>query len=886
MVNINELIGKYGALFGEQLELEHEYKAMGEEIFTRKLASSKEKGSFDTSTIGKKIVSLSWDDFRNNVKAILHLAIAPNKGARPKYYPILQYLVLDLFHDREDYLADKLTLATSSILVRECFKPDEASHSLTKIEQIITRLLANEIELEQCIASFAEDEKAQKKFIMSVEKGLSTRTTEFYKLHYARARMSHVNYEAPNIDRDQLQALVVKLIECMIGDGRGYFMIENKILYTKRGPKEFAIVQPTKFLTDLQDPMAERLRDNSRRLGPCVIPPQPWTNPLETSGYYGELMSFAPFIRQDLGAGNRFKKNHRKRLAMANLDVLMASVNAVQETPFKINKKVLEVWESVLRGGVGRFAGVPALTNENEPAPLGENPSEEEILTYRKFKFAWHKKATKVRSRKMKFEGVVRTARRFKDHEAIYFPHNIDYRGRIYPIPTDLHPQGDDNMKGILEFANPAPCKSEDDWKWLAITGANHSAFEGLDKKTFEERIDWVLENSNNICKSASDPLGFTWWHEVSQDEHPVCFLAFCFEWVRMSEYRVRFGTCVGFRCTIPIPFDGSCSGLQHFSAMLRDEVGGTSVNLCNTGKVEDIYGDVAEVVDEMVERDFHNGDAPQFDESGKRISAGSKMMATMWRTFLPDGIKRKVVKRSVMTLSYGSGKYGFRQNIIDDVIIPAQDGGDVSFMIGEDNLGFSAAGYLAGLITEAVKVRVAKAVEAMEFLQKIAGMITKADEVVNWITPVGLPVQQQQMKYNSSTVKVRICGSVRKIWKNEETNQIDKEKQRQSVSPNFVHSLDASHLQLVVYAARQEGMTNFNMIHDSFATDLANSGRFFNIIREQFVAMYENYDVLEAFKAHVTPLFDEKNLKKLPQVPDKGKLDIVEVLKSSYAFA
>lgn len=41
----------------------------------------------------------------------------------------------------------------------------------------------------------------------------------------------------------------------------------------------------------------------------------------------------------------------------------------------------------------------------------------------------------------------------YKDYERIYFPHNLDFRGRVYPLPL-LNPQGTDFCKSLLEFAD------------------------------------------------------------------------------------------------------------------------------------------------------------------------------------------------------------------------------------------------------------------------------------------------------------------------------------------------------------------------------------------------------------------------------------------------
>lgn len=43
---------------------------------------------------------------------------------------------------------------------------------------------------------------------------------------------------------------------------------------------------------------------------------------------------------------------------------------------------------------------------------------------------------------------------KYKDESAIWFAHNLDWRGRVYPLATCLSPQGDELSRALLEFAN------------------------------------------------------------------------------------------------------------------------------------------------------------------------------------------------------------------------------------------------------------------------------------------------------------------------------------------------------------------------------------------------------------------------------------------------
>lgn len=63
-------------------------------------------------------------------------------------------------------------------------------------------------------------------------------------------------------------------------------------------------------------------------------------------------------------------------------------------------------------------------------------------------------------------------AQSFKNCSVLYFPHNLDFRGRVYPIPPHLNHMGADISRGILEFAEGSPL-GESGMRWLKIHLAN-----------------------------------------------------------------------------------------------------------------------------------------------------------------------------------------------------------------------------------------------------------------------------------------------------------------------------------------------------------------------------------------------------------------------------
>src|SRR5690606_23726499 len=94
------------------------------------------------------------------------------------------------------------------------------------------------------------------------------------------------------------------------------------------------------------------------------------------------------------------------------------------------------------------------------------------------------------------------------------------------------------------------------------------------------------------ILACAEDPINNRGWLEA---DCPFQFLAWVLEYKEWKKYGAAF------QSHIPVGMDGSCNGLQNFSAMLRDEKGGVSTNIVPGPAPRDIYQDVADRTMERV---------------------------------------------------------------------------------------------------------------------------------------------------------------------------------------------------------------------------------------------------------------------------------------------
>ena len=69
-------------------------------------------------------------------------------------------------------------------------------------------------------------------------------------------------------------------------------------------------------------------------------------------------------------------------------------------------------------------------------------------------------------------------------------------------------------------------------------------------------------------------------------------------------------------------------------------------------------------------------------------------------------------------------------------------------------------------------------------------------------------------------------------------------------------------------------------MIHDSYGTHATNTPILAKRLREAFVNLYKQYDVLEDFRQSALEVLDE-----VPDPPKKGDLDLDQILESKYFF-
>jgi DNA-directed RNA polymerase len=694
-------------------------------------------------------------------------------------------------------------------------------------------------------------------YVYTIEKNKKTASAEHRRtvLKHARHKLGipDENWTAT----DQVH-IGVKLVDLFV-ESTGLVERVQKSSTYKEG--RFYYLRPTEELE-------KRLREAHLRcevlnplLMPMIVEPIPW-----------ETVTGGGFLTNQTTHKHPLIKNRDRRVLLRLLDVPMPevyrAVNNLQKTAWKINTKVYEVMKELWESN-SCLAGLPLF--EEEPLPIkpwGEDLSKSEFNLYKKenpsIVAEWKHRATQVydrraraRSKRASMAIKMHLADKFKNESSIYFCWQLDWRGRLYPMQPFLNPQSDDTGKALLQFAKGKPLGPHGVY-WLKVHLANEMGKDpitgvSLDKLPFEERVKWVDEHEKYILDSAYYALdGSRYW---TYAESPFSFLAGCFEYLGYKQQGE------GFISHIPISLDGSCNGLQNFSALLHDYEGGKATNLVPGSSPADVYGEVLKKVKAQVETYAAQGHTTAKAWSGK--------------------LDRKLVKRGTMTYVYGAKEFGMKDQLMSE--LAKRDTATSKYLADEDNL--EACMFLGKILYQSIGDVVVAAKNAMDWLQKVAKICSKEKIPIKWTTPIGFEVVQEYKQSLTKRIETFWGGIRIPLSIKVDIDKLNTQKQVNAISPNVIHSLDSSHLMLTINEVYDSGIDSFSAVHDSFGTHACDVPVLAKVLRETFIRQYSG-DFLAQFRDNVMAQLPEKAAKEIPPLPQKGNLDLNVIRDSAYFFA
>ncbi|WMM94885.1 RNA polymerase [Roseobacter phage CRP-804] len=693
-------------------------------------------------------------------------------------------------------------------------------------------------------------EENHKSIFRSIMKDCDTRNLprhrrkEVYKKQF---KYMQIEWQAENWTTSNRVHLGITLLE-ILKDVTG--MIKFGELRMSNG-KRRAVVDATQEMIEMMQERLQNMEEMFPIYYPMVVKPQPWSNDqLIGSAYLTSNVKPYKLIK-------RAKINYLSELENTDITVTINAVNALQETPWRVNSEMLEALRFVYENSMQIDKLPPANDLPLPPMPKNIEKGTTEYARNMAMCAQVHQTNRKFISKRLTLLQVIGLAERFKQFPEIYFPHDLCSRGRAYPKPQYLNPQGPAYVRSLLEFADGKPVETMEQVEFIAIAGAN--AY-GHDKLPLKERIQWAWDNEDMFVQIADN------WREDlrwTKADSPFEFLRFCLEWRGLNDEGV------GYISHLPINFDATCSGLQHFSALLKDKVGGFNVNLTSHPERQDIYGAVAREAKKRIEADL---DHPE--------------KAALAKAALELKVDRKLTKRPVMIVPY-SGTFKACMRYVTDHYMELKDNG-VAMPLTEEDIQYRLVPYVSRHVWDSIGETVIAAREAMDWITKIARLVTKNDKPLPfmWSTPTGFVVQQAKYHMDKNVVQTRFDGRLIKVDFLTDSKTLDSNKNAQSLSPNFIHSMDAAHLQLTINKAQKSGRDmSFSMIHDSFGVHAADMEYFLHeCIKPCFYEMYKDGNVLEKFFEEIKPLIPEGS--DIPEMPKLGELDVAEVLRSEFFFS
>jgi DNA-directed RNA polymerase len=233
----------------------------------------------------------------------------------------------------------------------------------------------------------------------------------------------------------------------------------------------------------------------------------------------------------------------------------------------------------------------------------------------------------------------------------------------------------------------------------------------------------------------------------------------------------------------------------------------------------------------------------------------------------------RKHAKRNTMTVPYGVTLRGMRDQLFGE--LQSSDPKDRA----------ADAGYLSECNFAAIGDVVVAARLAMDWLKAAAKVAASNGLPVRWTTPSGYLAVQDYREEVGDELDFTVLGKRYRITLNRTGDKLNTRKQALGISPNFVHSLDASHLMRTVLFCKEDGMTDFAMIHDSYGCHAGHAGLLRDNLRQAFVDQYSQ-PVLENFRNELLEQLPPELQAELPPLPPMGTLDLEQVKQSEYFFA
>ena len=569
---------------------------------------------------------------------------------------------------------------------------------------------------------------------------------------------------------------------------------------------------------------------------PMICPPNNWSE-----NEYGGFLDNS-YIKNDI-----YHKKSSNNHSMENKKPIYNSVNYLNNTKFTINNDFLNF-----------------ITNEgfillSDPEKKPEQLSKSETLT----------------------RTIILKLAETYNNLPFYLTTYADWRGRLYTDSFYLTYQGNELSSAIIQFYEGEPL-DDNGFYYFKIYGANLYNENGISKKSYNQRVNWIEANKKKIIN-----LNIEF---IMKAENKFLFSAFCLAYKKyIQDNNTKIYT--------PLFLDATCSGLQHLAGLMKDVTIADKVNLreqTENDNVDDIYTNVMEHVNIKIN---------EYALKNKDYSELSLIK-----------LNRKIIKQPIMTKTYNVSIYGIADqiiNIIPKIKIEGKKNEYLYVLPGilnnEVHLSKKYINKIAQIIYNEIFEMYPSLKIIYNYFINISKLMIKLDIPITWFTPAGLKLTQHYLKSKKNKISIKIANKSKTLVLREFFDEIDSRKQSQAIIPNIVHSLDASHLINIFKYAINNKFYPVITIHDCFGTHPNKILELKSIVKQEFIKLYStdeflnkfHYKIIETIKDNnyiiykndydnnYYVLYTNKRNKKdeimIPNLPVRGNLDINTINNSQH---
>jgi len=465
-----------------------------------------------------------------------------------------------------------------------------------------------------------------------------------------------------------------------------------------------------------------------------------------------------------------------------------------------------------------------------------------------------------------------------------------DWRGRIYSNSYYLSYQGSDLSLALLQF-DEGQIISNSGLYFFKVYGANLHDENKISRASYKDRIKWVDDNESKILSMDID--------FILKADSRFAFIAFCLAY---KNYKA------GEKVKLPIWLDATCSGIQHFATMLKDVELAKSVNVIPdetdlTDRVHDIYTEMIEPTKNNI-RKFVDQNPSYFKLNNVDITRKLIKPTIMTRVYnvTVKGVCNQLIsnfkvinldnkndldineilnKNKLETIDNSvvenieneieddlSEFYGIesKDNIsIDSSIKFWYEGKKIIFKVPSINkedlyLTYGEVYQLARIMHESLFDYYPALKKLFEYFVSVCLAFTKLDIPILWYPPSGLSIEQRYLKTTKAKVSISVGqGKQKTIVLKRKLNETNARAQTQAILPNIIHSMDASHLILILNKSNK--ISPIISIHDCFGTLPNNMIDLENLVKYEFINLYSKDNFLEKFHSDLMDILEKNKI-------------------------